>query len=65
VDRGLTGYVVNDMPGAWFVVGDNTQSRHEKLVGWKTVGKQITDRAAKINQLIDVAAKKALRKLGL
>ena len=65
VDRGIAGYIVNPTPGAKFVVGDGTQSRHEKMVGWKTVGQQIKDRAGKIAKIVDAAAKKALRKLKL
>jgi len=32
VGDGRTSFIVNDAPGAPFVVGDDTQSRHEKMV---------------------------------
>lgn len=65
IDRGVSGYIVNDSPGAKYVVGDGTQSRHEKMVGWKTISQQVKDRLDKINKIVDAAAKKAIKKLGL
>jgi hypothetical protein len=65
VRSGLFGYIVNNMPGISFVMGERNQSRHEEMVGWKKVSQQIEDRKDKINKIIDAAAKKALRKLGL
>lgn len=65
VKRGLFGYIVNNAPGAVYVVGERKQSRHEAMVGWKKASQQIADRRDKINAIIDAAAKKAIRKLGL
>jgi hypothetical protein len=53
------------MKGVAYVVGDSSQANLNRLVGWKTVGQQISDRATKINQIIDGSAKRAIRKLGL
>ena len=65
VRNGLFGYLVNYTPYAVYVLGERKQSRHEELVGWKKVSQEISDRAEKINKIIDEAAKKAIRKLGL
>jgi len=65
VRSGLFGYIVNNTPGAVFVLGERKQSRHEALVGWKKVSQQVSDRAEKIGQIIDAAARKAIRKLHL
>jgi hypothetical protein len=35
--------IENPTPYAGFVMGDTTQSRHEKKVGWRTVGKIVGD----------------------
>lgn len=65
VNRGLLGYLVNYTKGASYVVGERNQSRHEAMVGWKKASQQISERLDKINKIIDAAAKKAIRKLGL
>lgn len=65
VKRGLFGYVVNNVPGAVYVIGSRKQSRHEAMVGWKTVQQQIRDRTQKIKDIIDGSAKRAIKKLGL
>lgn len=60
---GTNAILVNESPGAPFVMGDNTQSRHEKLVGWKTIGTIIQERTSRIVQIANAAAKKAIKKL--
>ena len=65
VRTGITGHIVNYMKGVAYVVGDKSQANLNRLVGWKTIGQQISDRAVKIGQIIDGSAKKAIRKLGL
>jgi hypothetical protein len=65
VKTGITGHIVNYTKGVAYVVGDKSQANLNRMVGWKTVGQQIEDRLVKINQIIDAAAKKAIRKLGL
>jgi predicted dinucleotide-utilizing enzyme len=56
---------VNYLSGAVYVYGERKQSRHEAMVGWKKPSQQIKERMTKINAIIDGAAKKAIRKLGL
>lgn len=65
IERGLMGYLQNDAEGAEYVIGEEKQSRHEKMVGWKKPSQQIRERADKINKIIDAAAKKAIKKLRL
>lgn len=57
--------LVNEAQGAKYVIGDKTQSRHEMLVGWRTVGQVIKVHTRRIIEKADAGAKKALRKLGL
>ena len=65
VRTGLTGYIENRVKGAAYVYGDTRQANQPALVGWKKVTQQIMDRLDKINKIIDGAAKKAIKKLGL
>ncbi len=65
VNRGLLGYLVNYTKGASYVVGERNQANQPRMVGWKKASQQIEDRMAKINKIIDGAAKKAIKKLGL
>jgi hypothetical protein len=65
VRTGLTGYIENRVKGAAYVYGDTSQANQPALVGWKKVTQQIMDRLDKINKIIDGAAKKAIKKLGL
>jgi hypothetical protein len=57
--------IANETPGAQFVQGAGTQSRHEKLVGWQTTADIIEERMDKIIKAFNGAVKKAARKLGL
>jgi hypothetical protein len=65
VGTGASSFIVNDSPGAPFVVGDDTQSRHEKMVGWFRAGELMQQRFERAMKIADGAAKKALKKLGL
>jgi hypothetical protein len=65
VRSGLTGHIVNYTPYAVYVMGENKQSKHEAMVGWQKVSAIVKERMDKINKIIDEAAKKAIRKLGL
>ena len=65
VRSGIFGYIENRVKGAAYVYGDTSQANQPALVGWKRVIQQIMDREAKINKIIDAAAKKAIKKLGL
>lgn len=55
--------VVNNVPYAKFVQGDGTQSRHESLVGWKTVSQKIEANQQKIMAAARNAVRAAVRKL--
>lgn len=63
VGKGRGSIIVNETQAAVFTMGDGTQSRHEKMVGWKTVGALIKERMSRIVQVANGAAKKALKKL--
>lgn len=65
VGEGARSFIANDRPGAPFVVGDETQSRHEKLVGWFRAGELMEKRLPRALKIADAAVKKAIRKLGL
>lgn len=65
VGTGARSFIVNDSPGAPFVVGDDTQSRHERLVGWFRTNELMEERIERAMRVADGAAKKAIRRLGL
>ncbi len=65
VGSGARSFIVNDSPGAPFVVGDDTQSRHEKLVGWFRTNELMEQRIERAMKIADGATKKAIKKLGL
>jgi hypothetical protein len=56
--------LVNDAPGAEFVQGDS-QSRHEEMVGWRTVATILAERGQALANVLRRAADKALKDLGL
>jgi hypothetical protein len=62
--EGEASFLYNESPGAEYVIGDGTQSRHEAMVGWKPVSATIREREAQINRRADAAAQKAIKKLG-
>jgi hypothetical protein len=64
IGSGKNTIIVNDSEGAPFVMGDQTQSRHERMVGWETVSRVVADRAKKLGDKLEAGAKKAMRKLG-
>jgi hypothetical protein len=64
--EGARSFIVNDAPGAMFVVGDETQqSRHEKLVGWKSALDTLNSHMRSLLAKANAAVKKAIRKVGL
>lgn len=65
VGSGRNSFLANEAPAAPYVIGDNTQSRHEAMVGWKTVGEQVKGRMTEIVRRFDAGVKKAIRQLGL
>jgi hypothetical protein len=64
IGEGKDTIIINDSPGAQFTMGDQTQSRHERMVGWETVTRVLADRAKKLGAKLEVGAKKAMKKLG-
>lgn len=62
---GEASFLYNERPGAEYVIGDNTQSRHEIMVGWKSVSATIDERDAQISRRADAAAQRAIKKVGL
>ena len=59
----LDDIVVNEVEYAKFVMGEGEQSRHEEKVGWLTTDRIVEQRAARIAEIANGAAKRALRKL--
>lgn len=57
--------VVNDSPGAEYVFGDQTQSRHEAMVGWKTIGTVVRKMSDRIRFTANKVLDAYLRKVGL
>lgn len=64
IGRGEDIIVVNETIAAVFTMGDKTQSRHEALVGWKTIAQHIQEGGAKLAKRMQAAGEKALKKLG-
>jgi hypothetical protein len=64
IGNGKNAMVVNETPGVIFTRDDERQSRLSKLIGWKTVSEEIRDRADRIKQIIEGAAKRAIKKVG-
>ena len=64
VGSGERSFIVNETQAAVFTMGDDTQSRHEKLVGWETVSQKISKSMDKLVKRLVAAGEKALRKLG-
>ena len=57
--------IINTSPGAFYVYDDFGQARQLSIVGWKTIGTIITERRKNIRDIINRAARTALKKLGL
>lgn len=57
-------YLTNIVKGAQWVIGTETQSRHERMVGWKTVRKMLSEASRKIDDILSGAAKRAMQKAG-
>jgi hypothetical protein len=60
--------ITNDSPGAQWVMGEQ-QSRHEKLVGWSTIGHIITYHlsftSSRFRKVVDEAYQRVIRRLKL
>ena len=65
VGEGRRSFLANEAPGAPFLYNEPGQSRHEKLVGWKTIPTIIKERTARIIKVAEAATQKAIRKLDL
>ena len=63
IGAGVKSLVANEVPGVEFVVGDEHQSRHEKLVGWKTVGATVNAHMPRIEKIAVAAAGAAIKKM--
>lgn len=63
IGSGVKSLIANEVPGVEFVVGDEHQSRHEKLVGWKTVGATVQAHMPRIEKVAVGAAGAAIKKL--
>jgi hypothetical protein len=62
---GQNAMLVNDAPGAAYVMGDNTQANQPRLVGWKTVKQVVSDHMSGVMRVADAAVKRAIKILGL
>jgi hypothetical protein len=63
IGSGKNTIIVNESSGAPFVMGDQTQSRHERMVGWETVTRVVADRAKRLGEKLEAGANKAMKKL--
>lgn len=61
---GDTRRLTNSRPGAQFVIGNRTQSRHEAKVGWKTLSRLVKDNARGIQRTINGALARAFKRAG-
>lgn len=64
IGRGKNLIIVNQTQAAVYTMGDQTQSRHEKLVGWQTTGQKVSKSIVKMQKVLRAAADKTLKKLG-
>lgn len=65
VGQGLDEIVVNQTPYAGLVMGDNEQNRMHQQIGWKRLEQRLRENSQKLAKVLQSAADKALRKLGL
>lgn len=63
--KGKNTVVVNDTQAARYTMGTDTQSRHEKLVGWHTVGWRLKHPGREVMQAAANGVKAAIKKIGL
>lgn len=64
VGQGKNEIVVNKTPYAVYVMDDDRQAWMHRPF-WKTMAKRMEENAQRLNKIIDTAARKALKKLGL
>ena len=65
VGKGAKISIRNDSQGAKFTAGDKTQSRHEALVGWRTISKVAADNERGMIRAAEQAAQKEIDRRGL
>ena len=65
IGKGANSLVVNEVPYAGYVMGDDEQARMPRKIGWKTIGGLVRDRMDQIIRRADAGVKKAIRRLGL
>lgn len=64
VGRGAQSIIANETPYAALMMGDSEQTRHAALIGWRTLEQTLDERADRITEVAEAAAKKAVRKAG-
>ena len=64
IGQGKNEMVVNQTPYAQYVMGDDTQAWMHKGF-WKTIQKRLQENSQKLNKVLQQAADRAIRKLGL
>ena len=64
IGQGKNEMVVNQTPYAQYVMGDDTQAWMHKGF-WKTIQKRLEENSQKLNKVLQQAADRAIRKLGL
>ena len=62
---GRNQIVANEVDYAGFVMGESTQDRLHKKMGWKTMEDRIRQRMGKILEKFEAGVKKGIRKVGL
>jgi len=65
VGYGKTSIIANEIPYGPYLVGDTSQARMPKKIGWSKLKDTIKNRMSKIIKIADAAVKKALHKVGL
>jgi UDP-N-acetylglucosamine enolpyruvyl transferase len=64
IGSGIGSIVVNDTPYGGYLMGDQTQSRHMKKIGWKKLGDLIDEKKGEIVRKLEAGAKKGMKKAG-
>ena len=65
IGSGNQRHIVNDTPGAIYLVAKGRQSRHEQKVGWQLTGERLKANAREIQEHMSGAIKRAMKKVDI
>ena len=65
IGKGRQSILANETQAAVYTMGDGTQARFSKLVGWRTISDIVEERIKQIERVANDSARKALKKNGI